>query len=237
MLMQMLAKVFCVHMTGMLGYDVLFQDVDVVWYRNPLDYFHDPSNQDSQFDMYFQDDGNHAEFYAPYSANTGFYYVRHNERTRHFFNSMLMSGDLIIATKSHQIALIAVLNEHVSLYGIKVKVFSRDGDEFPGGHAFNRRRSFMKDLFAGAVHPYLFHMSWTLNKDNKIKYLQQMGEWFLRDQCNHKTLKEIGTDGSASLVQPCCSAEPLIKCHYRDKPSKIPCKKSPPIDPGMRSFW
>jgi Nucleotide-diphospho-sugar transferase len=28
-------------MTMMLGYDVLFQDVDIVWYRNPIQYFHD----------------------------------------------------------------------------------------------------------------------------------------------------------------------------------------------------
>ena len=32
----MFAKVYCVHMVSMLGYDILFQDVDVVWYKNPL---------------------------------------------------------------------------------------------------------------------------------------------------------------------------------------------------------
>ena len=32
----MFAKVYCVHMVSMLGYDLLFQDVDVVWYKNPL---------------------------------------------------------------------------------------------------------------------------------------------------------------------------------------------------------
>ena len=28
-------------MISSLGYDVLFQDVDMVWFRDPLEYFHD----------------------------------------------------------------------------------------------------------------------------------------------------------------------------------------------------
>lgn len=30
------------------------------------------------FDVYFQDDGSRGIFYAPFSANTGFYYVRYD---------------------------------------------------------------------------------------------------------------------------------------------------------------
>ena len=34
----MFAKVYCVHaVVSILGYDVLFQDVDVIWYKNPLE--------------------------------------------------------------------------------------------------------------------------------------------------------------------------------------------------------
>ena len=32
----MFAKVYCVHMVSMLGHNLLFQDVDVVWYKDPL---------------------------------------------------------------------------------------------------------------------------------------------------------------------------------------------------------
>jgi hypothetical protein len=28
-----------------------------------------------------------------------------------------------------------------------------------------------------------------------------------------------------------------VICHYRDKPSKIPCNDSPAIDKGKPSFW
>jgi hypothetical protein len=226
------AKVYCVQMVSILGYDVLFQDVDVVWYQDPLPWFHNTTSSHSNFDIYFQDDGNHALFYAPYSANTGFYYVRHNDKTQYFFNSLLLAGDLILSTHSHQITLIALLNEHASMYGLKVKILERNTLEFPGGYSFHNKKDFMKDLIQGHIQPYIFHMSWTLNKANKILYFRQLGEWYLNDKCVNKPLSEIegGTGG-------CCAAEPIVSCHYRDKPSKIPCRDSPPIDKGRPSFW
>lgn len=111
----MVTKVYCVQMVNMLEYDLLFQDVDMTWYKNPLSYFQDKSSPMYNHDVYFQDDGARGLYYAPYSANTGFYFVRYNDKTRNFFNNLLLSGDLISSTHSHQIALISLLNEHASL--------------------------------------------------------------------------------------------------------------------------
>lgn len=238
---MMMAKVMCLHMVVSLRYNVLFQDVDIVWYKDPLPMFEDKHSPLQQFDMLFQDDGGHTVRYAPYSANSGFYYVRHNSRTEYFFNALLLGGDVIMKTDSHQQAMIALINEHVSLFGLRVKVFSRDGEEFPGGYQFHMKSGrFMKALFAGQVHPYIFHMSWTNNKDNKILFFQQMGEWYVNEQCVHKSLKEIpGLDPTDkdSYESTCCSAEPLFKCHFRDKASKFPCHDSPNIDAGRSPFW
>ena len=208
-------------------------------------WFHDETNPNYHYDMYFQDDGSRSLFYAPYSANTGFYYVRSNERTQLFFNSLLMAGDLIMATYSHQIALIALLSEHVSMYGLQVKIWHRKLEEFPGGHWFHERPDLMKKLVKGEVHPYIFHMSWTDNKDNKIRFMEQMGEWYLRDACKSKSKTEIhaafeggGGNENNYIVQHCCStAAPLVKCHYRDKPSIIPCLDAPLIDEDGIPFW
>jgi len=79
---MMFAKVVCVQLITLLGYDLLFQDVDVVWYKDPLPFFHNNTSPISHFDIYFQDDGAHSLRYAPFSANSGFYYVRNNDRTR-----------------------------------------------------------------------------------------------------------------------------------------------------------
>jgi len=229
---MMFAKVYCVQMLAMLPHAFLFQDVDLVWFRDPLEFFHDKTHPWHHFDIYFQDDGNHALFYAPYSANTGFYYVRQNDRTQYLFNSILLSGDLIIGTHSHQIALIALLNEHASMYGLTVKILSRDDDEFPGGYHYHNRKPYMQEYFRGKVNPYIFHMSWTKSKINKRMFFEQMGLWYLDNKCSDRTLEQIGGNANS-----CCLTKPDVQCHYRDKPSLIPCKDKEPIDKGRASWW
>ncbi|KAL3793475.1 LOW QUALITY PROTEIN: hypothetical protein ACHAW5_001650 [Stephanodiscus triporus] len=64
----MFAKVLCVQLVNELGYDLLFQDVDVVWYKSPLDFFHDKALP--VFDMYFQDDGSRSLRRGIYSDNS-----------------------------------------------------------------------------------------------------------------------------------------------------------------------
>lgn len=156
-------------------------------------------------------------------------------------------GDVIGKIGSHQAALVALLNEHVSSKGLRVKVWKRgEGNPFPGGVEYHRFKDFMKSMLQNNQNdldkrmgkketytdvvpltptPYLFHMSWTKNKDNKKLYFEQMGEWYLKDGC------------SEGGVEACCLAQPNVTCHYRDKPSIIDCSKSPPIDAGRPSFW
>jgi len=242
-----MAKVLCVHLVNQLGYHVLFQDADVVWYRNPLPFFWNESATSMyDFDMYFQDDGAHSVRYAPYSPNTGFYFVRNNERTQYFFSTFVKMGDIILQSGSHQSALTAVLNEQTSYRGLKVKILSRDGDDFygtdsnfPGGYHFHRSSEYMKRMFSGEIKPYMFHMSWTKNKANKRLFFEQMGDWFVEDKCAGSTAETIleSAQKGSTLVSLCCSAEPLFECHYRDKPSIKPCRSSPPIDEGHKSFW
>lgn len=93
---MMMAKAYCVHLVNALGYDLLFQDVDVVWYKDPVEYFE--SEDSGNFDFYFQDDGAHSKRYAPYSPNSGLYFVRNNERTKYFFQMFIRMGDLIMGT-------------------------------------------------------------------------------------------------------------------------------------------
>ena len=108
-------------------------------------------------------------------SNSGFYYLRNNDKTQYFLNSLLMSGksivnylsimaqfycssnfimstsgDLILKTDSHQQALVAVLSEHASLYGLRVKVLSRDEDDFPGGYHYHQKSGkYMRSFFSG----------------------------------------------------------------------------------------
>lgn len=229
----MFAKVLCVQLVNELGYDLLFQDADIIWYKDPLEFFHNKSLP--YFDMYFQDDGNRQDRFAPYSANTGFYYVRSNDITRTLFRHFLYTADLITAWYSHQAVLIAMMAEHNSALGLTVKVYSKEMEEFPGGLHFHRKKEVMKRIIGGDSKAFIFHMSWTENKIDKLKFFKQMGEWYVNDQCVGKTANETAGDGRS--LSDCCSAKPIITCYYRDKPSKVPCPDSPLIDPNGVSFW
>ncbi len=195
------------------------------------------------FDVFFQDDGSRQERYAPYSANSGFYYVRSNQKTKHLFRSLLYASDLINAWYSHQQVLIALLAEHNSLLGLNVKILPKEMEEFPGGVQFHRNKQSMKKILRGESDAYILHMSWTKNKDNKVLFFKQFGEWYLQESCVNKPIDTIISEqnvfepGAGVLRDLCCSAEPLVSCHYRDKPSKIPCRDSPPIDRNGESWW
>jgi len=240
---MMYAKVLCVLYPLLLNYDVLFQDVDIVWYKDPMPFFQDSDNPKvANFDVLFQHDGSDSVRYAPYSANSGFYYVRANKRSQYLFTSLLYHSDLIITWDSHQQVLIQLLAEHSSLFGLNVKIFSRDTEYFPGGWQYHSRKDFMKKMMEGETDSYIFHMSWTENKDNKLLFLRQLGQWFVNEQCVGKNAEEIlgGVEIQTGipLFEPCCAAEALVSCHYKDKASVNSCKgKGENIDKYGTPFW
>mmetsp|Transcript_10301 Transcript_10301/g.15808 ORF Transcript_10301/g.15808 Transcript_10301/m.15808 type:complete len:534 (+) Transcript_10301:161-1762(+) len=210
---MMMTKIYAVHMINLLGYDVLFQDTDMIWFKDPLVYFQ--TRVPSGFDIYFQDDGQHRSKYAPYSPNTGFYYMRHNKRTQFLMSHLLRMGDVVMNTGSHQETMTQLMAEHASWRGLKVKTINRNEPDFPCGFHFHERREFMNDFLAGGkVEPYVFHMSWTEGKEDKIKYLQQISEWYWNSTCG-----QVPDHAAAD----CCLAKPLFQCHYSNKPSKKPC--------------
>ena len=239
---MMQAKIICVVYMTSLGYDVLFQDVDVIWYKDPLEYFHDESNTEIQnFDIMFQHDGSSQMRYTPLSANSGLYYVRANKKSQYVFTSLLYHAAFVRKSKSHQQVLVQLLLEQSSLFGTKIKVFDKNKtDMFPGGFHYHQNWDVMHDIVSGKSNAYLLHMSWTENKENKLKFLRQMGEWYVKDQCiGHDYIGLIKGQQitEESLTNPCCSAQPIFSCHFRDKPSKEPCFNSPCIDRKCRQFW
>jgi len=174
-------------MASMLKVDFLFQDVDVLWYKNPLPYFHNKSSPIAHFDAYFQvrfcscrryhgrvdcdalsyasffvlqDDGSRSLRFSPFCANSGFYFIRHNERTQYFLTALLMQSDLVLRSFSHQSAMIAVLSEHASLFGLRVKTLGHA--HFPSGYLYHRKKgngpwgNYFVDLFDGKHDPYIF---------------------------------------------------------------------------------
>lgn len=132
-----------------------------------------------------EDDMNVEHMAVFLNCHLGFYYVRANDKTKFLFRSLLYLGDMVLSMTSHQQALAALLDEHSSLTGLRVKTLG--GADFPGGECvfaichiekfsilrdeitgyhFHRKKEidFMKDVATGKHVPYLLHMSWTTNK-------------------------------------------------------------------------
>lgn len=124
-------KAATVYLTLMSGYDVLFQDVDLVWLLDPLKYF----ENDNAHDVFFMDDGARTPRYTPFFVNSGFYYVRHNERTVYLFEKLMKAAASEIGqTHSHQSVLIRHIAESVHLFSVKIFVLNML--QFPSGQVW-----------------------------------------------------------------------------------------------------
>lgn len=230
---MMIAKVVPIVWLLRMKFDVVFQDVDVVWYKDSVSLFESDTRL-VDFDVIFQDDGARSLRYSPFFGNSGFYFIRNNPKTVHLFTTLLYHGAEIVAWKSHQQVLGALLNEHSSRYGLRVKVL--EGASFPGGFHYHRDHSLMTNIAQGKSTPYLFHMSWTKNKADKVLFMQQMGLWYLQDHCVDDKAIDV-LKGQGDFIDTCCSKDPLVTCHYKDKPSIVPCKDSLTKDEGGKNFW
>jgi len=106
---------------------------------------------------------------------------------------------------------------------------------------------YMKSMLeSGKKEPLSFHHNWNENKLIKRKFLEQMGDWYVVDACSSSShimnvtssiRNSARSDTPDLLASNCCSATPLIRCHYKDKPSVVPCRQSPSFRNGATSFW
>jgi hypothetical protein len=68
-----------------------------------------------------------------------------------------------------------------------------------------------------------FHMNWNENAGEKIRFLQQMGDWYV--------------PSSNETSEGPCLGNAMVQCHYRDIPSIVPCRDSPAFRSNRPSFW
>jgi hypothetical protein len=165
------------------GVNVLFQDVDMVWFKNPFQYFRDyiskqnktpqqqqqqppntrgisvstsPSSTTSGIEAFFSDDGQRSMRYTPFFANSGFYYLLASPRSLYFAWSIMLSFDAIQRLGSHQNVVTARLLEGLSISHQHVKILPME--DFPNGILYHHNPAYMKQMRAKEVAPYIFHM-------------------------------------------------------------------------------
>lgn len=148
-------KAFSVHFILSQGINILFQDLDLVWFREPMAYFHDYMKANG-VEGFFSDDGQRSKRYTPFYANSGFYYLLATEKSVYFTWSIMIAMDAIQVLGSHQNVLTTRLIEGVAMNFANIKLLPLD--DFPTGIMYHHNRPYMHLLREKKVTPYNFHM-------------------------------------------------------------------------------
>ena len=174
---MMWLKLTCVYLVNDLGYDLLFQDADLYWWRAPWAYFAERPDVDT----FWMDDGARTSRFAPHFPNTGYYLLRANARTAVLAETLVGMYDVVLAWQSHQAVVSQVLGEMHALHALTVQILEKEA--FPSGKQLHHNRPLFAKIADGSYEPYCFHMCWTAGKADKLKFLKQEKRWYLERHC------------------------------------------------------
>jgi hypothetical protein len=218
-------KAFSVYLVLRMRMNILFQDADLVWFKDPFPYFHNYLNSTREkslksgsfVEAFFADDGQRSLRYAPFYANSGFYYLVASPRSEYFTWTIMTAFDAVQVLGSHQNVFTTRLVEGLALSHRNAKLLPMP--DFPTGYQFHHEPRYMKKLYDKEVEPYNFHMCWTQGKPDKLVYLRRAKMWYLTEQCSpleelipkgrvYESLKWRSVDGFAwsSLAETCCTS-------------------------------
>jgi len=149
-----------------LGANILFQDVDLIWLRDPLAYL---KVENLTSDIQIMHDGVNPRHY-PYYANTGFFYLRNTNVTKAVFETAMHNTTAIFKTGGHQPALNRILH-HFAMYNLlDLTVLAEN--LFLNGHLFNLKRGTNPKANYWQTDGFVIHYSWTGNYQQKIDKLK-----------------------------------------------------------------
>lgn len=149
-----------------LGVDLLFQDVDLVWRRDPRPALIDRAR--SGVDIQVMYDGPNDRF-QPLYANSGFMYFANSAPVRALWAEVYAHHEMIGYYRSQQEPLNVVLAAYAHR-GLEVHVL--DETRFANGHLYCDGRIAPPD-------PWVVHHSWTRSLPHKLERFEANGHWFL----------------------------------------------------------
>lgn len=178
-------KAFSVWLMLRAGLNVIFQDVDLVWFREPYSYFREYGDFAAKVhhngerpDAYFSDDGQRGSIrYSPFYANSGFYYLISNPKTIYFAYSVMSMFDIMQSTGSHQNIFTLRLSEGLDIASISPKLLSLR--HFPTGVVYHHDKGYMQKIVEGTSEAFNFHMCWTANKKEKLDFFLLTKLWYM----------------------------------------------------------
>ena len=155
-------KVTSVYIALTAGFNVVFQDADLVWIKDPIPYLESLHN----YDMIFMDDGARTPRFSPFFTNTGFYFTRNTPKTMFLQERLIRSLGEISYTASHQATLIRHLTETHYAYYLQILIL--DDNDFPSGQMYHHQPEYVDRVKRFIKIPYVWHMCWTANRQQKV---------------------------------------------------------------------
>lgn len=114
----------------------------------------------------------------------------------------------------------ANLFENAAGFALRVKTYNGEETSYlPNGFHFHNRIDVMNKVIRGETDSVLFHMNWAKEKTIKVKFMKQIGAWYVQEQC--EDVKQLQN------VTHCCAAEPLVSCHFSNRASLLDCSSYP----------
>lgn len=159
-----------------LGVDVLFQDVDVVWRRDPRPYLRAHARTGADIQAMF--DGPNPRF-QPLHANSGFLYLRNTHTVRAFWDQVFDRHDMVAYYQSQQEPLNMMLAVHAHR-DLDVRIL--DEERFANGHRYCGPRVAPPD------DPWVIHVSWTADLDEKLRRYDEFGLWYPEEKRGFRRL-------------------------------------------------
>eukprot|EP00038_Savillea_parva_P010583 m.191286 g.191286 ORF g.191286 m.191286 type:complete len:561 (+) comp18301_c0_seq1:273-1955(+) len=170
---MMMLKQFSVYLALLCGYDVLFQDVDLTWRKDPVPALRE---QAKFFHVQFMDDGARNFLNSPFFVNSGFYYIRGGDMdTFKYWDHVTMSmfGD------ANQRVVEKILFLHVQRNGLRVHVLHPE--KWTSGMHLQEKskpQTVQQQLELSTV----LHFCWTKNITVKMAKMRVHRAVFLRDE-------------------------------------------------------
>jgi len=158
-----------------LGYNVLMQDADVTWNRNPMPYLVSSDNYDILLveDITLKHEEDERPRLLDKQRNGGFLFYQNNCRTRIYAATLRNCIVHIFWRRSDQVIMNRLL-ESYRFKGIQVGYLPRD--LFLNGNRWKPYGLQQKEHVPW--NPYIFHASWTQDMNDKILKFVSVSQWY-----------------------------------------------------------
>jgi hypothetical protein len=150
-----------------LGANILFQDVDLIWLRDPFIYLKE-QNPSSEIQIMY--DGPNQRHY-PYYANTGFFYLRNETVCHAVFETALHNTAAIFKLGGHQPPFNRICHHFAAHNLLNLSVLPES--LFLNGHLFNTDSGLRPASQNWQTDGIVIHYSWTGGWADKIRKLQK----------------------------------------------------------------